>query len=164
MSAILRFYIEYVSRVFATFHFHLENVCSAMLRFYTERVRLCRVLAALRLSTFQVLNLFLALLLNSFATDSLQSNQDKESQEDSKMKQGWNKIKKLFKRKNKVKQEDDDDMKKSMASIVSHVMQRDKDEGSLINTLTSSYLCRDCGFTCACLKQEQYFSRGLGGW
>lgn len=44
---------------------------------------------------FKVLNLFLALLLNSFASDSIKRN--KETKEDSKMKQGWKRLKGLFK-------------------------------------------------------------------
>ena len=44
----------------------------------------------------KVLNLFLALLLNSFATDSLRKTKDTKKD---KMKQGWDKLKNLFKSK-----------------------------------------------------------------
>lgn len=44
-----------------------------------------------------VLSLFLALLLNSFASDSLK--RDTDTKEDSRMKQGWKRIQSLFKKK-----------------------------------------------------------------
>ena len=81
----------------------------------------------------QVLNLFLALLLNSFANDSLQQGggkKDQESKEDSKMKKGWNRLKNVFKKKNKVKQEEEEDeMKNSMVSIVSGMIRRERESG-----------------------------------
>ena len=45
----------------------------------------------------QVLNLFLALLLNAFASDGLKSD-DKADKEDSKVMQGWRKLKNIFKK------------------------------------------------------------------
>lgn len=42
-----------------------------------------------------MLNLFLALMLNSFATDSL--NKKEEEKDNNKMKAGWKKLKGLFK-------------------------------------------------------------------
>ena len=51
--------------------------------------------------SLQVLNLFLALMLNSFATDSINKNKEKMA-ENKKMKQGWKKLKGLFKSKQKV--------------------------------------------------------------
>ena len=50
----------------------------------------------LHIIPYQVLNLFLALMLNSFATDSISKNKE-ELQDSSKMKQGWKKLKGLFK-------------------------------------------------------------------
>ena len=50
---------------------------------------------------FQVLNLFLALLLNAFATDGLKSD-EKTEKEDSKMTRGWHMLKRLFKKKKPV--------------------------------------------------------------
>ena len=49
---------------------------------------------SLNVCFLQVLNLFLALMLNSFATDSLKRKDDVDN---SKMKQGWKKLKGLFK-------------------------------------------------------------------
>ena len=49
---------------------------------------------------YQVLNLFLALLLNAFASESLRG--DKGDKEDNKMKQGWRKLKSIFKKKKNV--------------------------------------------------------------
>ena len=50
----------------------------------------------------QVLNLFLALLLNAFATDGLKSD-TKNEKEDSKMTRGWHMLKRLFKKKKPVR-------------------------------------------------------------
>ena len=44
-----------------------------------------------------MLNLFLALLLNAFASDGLKSD-DKADKEDSKVMQGWRKLKNIFKK------------------------------------------------------------------
>ena len=58
----------------------------------------CHVTGPLALYVmWQVLNLFLALLLNSFASDKLDEN--KEVRDKSKVKQGWERLKSIFKNK-----------------------------------------------------------------
>ena len=71
-----------------------------------------------RLFVFQVLNLFLAMLLNSFASDSIQRNKETKGDDD-KMKKGWKRLKGLFKRSSVEPQEEEQVEKKpSIANII----------------------------------------------
>ncbi len=68
--------------------------------------------------------MFLALLLNSFATDSLQ-NQRKAEMEGSKVKQGWNRLKGLFKKPNA---EAEVNKKPSIANILEELKKRQAEQ------------------------------------
>jgi hypothetical protein len=73
-------------------------------------------LPSLVIGNFMVFNLFLALLLNSFASDSIRRNKD--TKEESKMKQGWQRLKGLFKAKGAAVDPAQADKKPSLANII----------------------------------------------
>ena len=73
-------------------------------------------------TVFQVLNLFLALLLNSFATDSLRRS--KETREDSKMKMGWKRLKGIFSKRSQVEPESEEAKKPSITLVLEELKKR----------------------------------------
>ena len=85
----------------------------------------------------QVLNLFLALLLNSFASDNLHKNT--EVRDKSKVKQGWERLKNIFKNKRiQVQPSGEETVKRhpSIANIIDELrILRDSEKSATDDTV-----------------------------